>query len=184
MENKINLTNYDGKMQLEYCFIVLQQTINLYINCWHDSIVGYQLLVFASALYIYIYLPIHICRVDGPGRVGEYSNCCTLPCLLMFGGNIWVWIFYLHYSMQLDERNLIYVYIYIYIHRYLIHLYIVDIWEYTLDISVDMQFPNNISMELNNIWWCTRVLFSHDVHVYIYIYWILWMDVGETTCYI
>ena len=72
--------------------------------------------------------------------------------------------------MQLDERNLIDVHIYIYIHRYLIHLYIVDIWEYILDISVDMQFPNNISMELNNIWWCTRVLFSHDVHVYIYIY--------------
>ena len=62
-----------------------------------------------------------------------------------------------------------FMYTHIDIHRYLIHLYIVDIWEYTLDISVDMQFPNNISMELNNIWWCTRVLFSHDVHIYIYI---------------
>ena len=95
MEN-INLTNYDGKMQLEYCFIVMQQTINLYIDCWHDSIVGYQLLVYMrqpciyTYIYMYLYLSIHICRVDGPGRVGEYSNCCTLPCLLMFGGNIWV----------------------------------------------------------------------------------------------
>ena len=64
------------------------------------------------------------------------------------------------------------MYTHIDIHRYLIHLYIVDIWEYILDISVDMQFPNNISMELNNIWWCTRVLFSHDVliHIYIYVY--------------
>ena len=184
MENKINLTNYDGKMQLEYCFIVLQQTINLYINCWHDSIVGYQLLVYASALYIYIYIYQYIfagwmglvvweniltavlclvfwCLVE---TTGFESFTCIIQCSSMKGTSL--------------------MYTYRYIHRYLIHLYIVDIWEYTVDISVDMQFPNNISMELNNIWWCTRVLFSHDVHVYIYIYWILWMDVGETKCYI
>ena len=84
MENDINLTNYDGKMQLEYCFIVLQQTINLYINCWHDSIVGYQLLVYASALYIYIFINTYL-------QGGWAWSCGRIFELLYFALSFDVW---------------------------------------------------------------------------------------------
>ena len=173
MENKINLTNYDGKMQLEYCFIVLQQTINLYINCWHDSIVGYQLLVYASALYIYIYIYQYI--LAGWMGLVVWENFLTAVLCLVF----WCLVETIGFesftciiqcsSMKGTSLMYTYIYIYIYIHRYLIHLYIVDIWEYTLDISVDMQFPNNISMELNNIR-AVQGFYFHMMYMYIYIY--------------
>ena len=150
-------------------------------HCWLPAIS-----ICVSLVYIYIYQYIFA------GWMGlvVWENILTAVLCLVFWCLVETFGFesFTCIIQCSSMKGTSFMYTHIDIHRYLIHLYIVDIWEYTLDISVDMQFPNNISMELNNIWWCTRVLFSHDVliHIYIciYIYWILWMDVGETTCYI
>ena len=144
-------------------------------HCWLPAIsICVSLVYIYIYIFVYIYIYIYIYQYIFAGWMGlvVWENILTAVLCLVF----WCLVETIGFEsftciIQCSSmKGTSFMYIHIYIHRYLIHLYIVDIWEYTLDISVDMQFPNNISMELKNIWWCTRVLFSHDVLVYIYIY--------------